>query len=76
MDVIVALGARLHSPGRCNKLGCQSQGHHLEADFYILPLKTYDMVLGTQWSRTLGPILWDFEKLLMSFKINGIQIQL
>lgn len=23
------------------------------------------MVLGTQWPRTLGPILWDFEKLLI-----------
>lgn len=76
MDVMVANGAVLHSPGRCNKLGWQSQGHHLEADYYLLPLKEYDMVLGIQWRRTLGPILRDFEKHLMSFKINGTKIQL
>lgn len=76
LDVIVANGARLHSLGRCNNLKWQSQGHQLETDFHLLPLKEYDMVLGIQWLRTFGPILWDFEKLLMSFKINGIEVQL
>ncbi|KAJ0078243.1 hypothetical protein Patl1_36813 [Pistacia atlantica] len=35
--------------------------------FFILPFEGYDVVLGTQWLRTLGPIQWDFEKLQMKF---------
>ena len=45
-------------------------------DFFILPLEGYDVVLGTQWLRTLGPIQWDFEKLLMKFLKDGKEIVL
>ncbi|KAA8544487.1 hypothetical protein F0562_022473 [Nyssa sinensis] len=31
----------------------------------------YDIVLGTQWLCTLGPILWDFAKLQMKFNVAG-----
>jgi len=37
------------------------------ADFYALPLAGYDTVLGTHWMASLGPILWDFSALTMSF---------
>jgi hypothetical protein len=30
-------------------------------DLFVIPLKGYDMVLGIQWLRTPGMILWDFE---------------
>jgi hypothetical protein len=36
-------------------------------DLFVLPLGCYDIVLGTRWLATLGPILWDFSKLTMSF---------
>jgi hypothetical protein len=39
-------------------------------NFYILPLGGCDMVLGAQWLRTLGPILWDFSKLSMVFTVE------
>ena len=29
------------------------------------------MISGTQWLRTLGPILWDFDELWMHFLVNG-----
>jgi hypothetical protein len=35
-------------------------------DFFIIPLAGYEMVLGVQWLRTLGPILWDFGRAQMS----------
>ena len=38
---------------------------------FSLPLGRCDVVLGTQWLRTLGPILWDFAELWMQFSING-----
>jgi uncharacterized membrane protein (UPF0182 family) len=37
------------------------------ADFFVFPLPGYDVVLGTQWLATLGPILWDFAAFTMSF---------
>ncbi|OIT36537.1 putative mitochondrial protein, partial [Nicotiana attenuata] len=46
------------------------------ADFIIIPLPGFDMVLGVKWLRTLGPILWDFATLTMSFVLNGDQVVL
>jgi hypothetical protein len=43
------------------------QGHTFVVDLYILPLAGCDMVLGIQWLRNLGPILWDFLTLTMQF---------
>lgn len=34
---------------------------------YAIPLGSCEVVLGVQWLRTLGPILWDFDKLYMQF---------
>lgn len=36
-------------------------------DCYALQLEGFDVVLGVQWLRTLGPIVWDFDHLTMSF---------
>ena len=38
---------------------------------FALTLGRYDVVLGTQWLRTLGPILWDFVELWMQFSPDG-----
>ena len=38
---------------------------------FSLPLGGCDVVLGSQWLPTLGPILWDFAKLWMQFLVNG-----
>ena len=37
------------------------------ANFFVLPLRICDVVLGVQWLITLGPILWDFQHLTMKF---------
>jgi hypothetical protein len=39
--------------------------------YYVLSLDGFDVTLGVQWLRTLGPILWDFEKLTMAFRYQG-----
>ncbi|KAI9159660.1 hypothetical protein LWI28_000697 [Acer negundo] len=46
------------------------------AEFFILPLEGYDVVMGTQWLRTLGPIQWDFSKLHMTFFLNDRKVTL
>lgn len=43
-------------------------------DFFALPLASYNAVLGMQWFATLGPILWDFGALTMSFWRSGHQV--
>ena len=45
--------------------------YNLCYDIFSLPLGGCDVVLGTQWLRTIGPILWDFAELWMQFSING-----
>lgn len=44
-------------------------------NLYTISLGGYDVVLGTQWLATLGPILWDFGLLTMSFWRHDHQVQ-
>jgi hypothetical protein len=44
-------------------------------DMFIIPLGGCEMVLGCQWLRTLEPILWDFERLAMSFWRSDHRVQ-
>lgn len=62
MEVMVASGERIRSPGRFEQVPLELQGWGFSVDFYILPLEGYGVVLGTQWLRIFGPILWDFKK--------------
>lgn len=39
----------------------------LYIDFLVIALKGYEAVLGCNWLRTLGPIVWDFTHLSMKF---------
>ena len=57
---MVASGERLTSKGRCFGVTIKLGSYVTQADFYILPLEGYDVVMGTHWLRTLGEILWDF----------------
>jgi hypothetical protein len=40
-------------------------------DLFVMPLAGYDVVLGTQWLATLGPVLWDFGARTMTFQRQG-----
>ena len=43
------------------------QGHVFAVELNVLPLEDYELVLGTQWLRTLGVIQWDFMAVFMKF---------
>lgn len=45
-------------------------------DFYILDIEGCEVVLGAVWLRILGPILWDFSSLWMSFVWQGKKVVL
>ncbi|XP_042487967.1 uncharacterized protein LOC122068169 [Macadamia integrifolia] len=70
-EVAVANGEKLPSPGRCKGVTMSLQGIPVTVDFYLLPLQGCDAVLGAQWLSSLGPIIWDFSKLQMTFHVNG-----
>jgi hypothetical protein len=36
-------------------------------DAYAIPLDSFDIILGVQFLRTLGPILWDLANMSMAF---------
>ena len=64
-------GGTLPCKGKCHNV-CISMGdYNLCSDMFTLPLGRCDVVLGAQWLRTLGPILWDFAEHWMQFSING-----
>lgn len=75
-EVMVASGEKLGSSNKCLDVPITLQGTPIHVDFYLPPLEGYQVVLGAQWLRTLGPIVWDFSKLLMKFTIDGHQVGL
>ncbi|KAL5818739.1 hypothetical protein ACOSQ4_022581 [Xanthoceras sorbifolium] len=76
LEVMVASGKKLISHGRCNQIWLKLQEVPFDIDFFILPLEGCDVVLGTQWLRTLGPIQWDFDKMQMKFHKGGEELML
>jgi hypothetical protein len=74
--VKVANGQLMSSDGTCPTVSIRVQRNNFCTEFYVLTLGGCDLVLGIQWLRTLGPIIWDFLKLTMLFSWKGEQILL
>ncbi|XP_026428220.1 uncharacterized protein LOC113324098 [Papaver somniferum] len=75
-EVMVANGTKIPCVGLCPNLEFRLQKHMFSGDFHLLKLGGCDMVLGAQWLQTLGPITWDFNKLVMEFVSQGSKIRL
>ncbi|GFY94104.1 hypothetical protein Acr_09g0005500 [Actinidia rufa] len=75
-DVVVASGDKLFSGGKCRGIHKEFQGIPITVDLYVFPLEGYGAVLGAQWLRTLGLIMWDFSKLQMKFHISNKEVGL
>lgn len=71
LEVMVASGEKLVSLGKCSQTQINLQCHPIVVDFYLLPIEGYDVIPGTQWLSSLGPIEWDFSKLFMNFELGG-----
>ena len=74
MRVTVANGERVPCPGVYRAAPFSIAGEQFRADLFALPLAGYDMVLGTQWLASLGPILWNFKDLTMSFWLGDHEV--
>ncbi|XP_062176260.1 uncharacterized protein LOC133881329 [Alnus glutinosa] len=73
IQVKIANGDEVPSPGRCKEVKVKMQGYTFRTELFFLPLAGYDAVLGIHWLRTLGPILWDFKELKMEFQYEGVR---
>ena len=70
----MANGDKLQAQYLCAGLGWEVHGVQLCADFFVMPLRGCNIVLGFQWLVTLGLILWDFIDLTMKFMWNNRDI--
>jgi hypothetical protein len=71
LTIKVANGEWVTSGGVCRAAAMTMGSEQFHVNFYALPLDGFDIVLGVQWLRTLGPILWDFDDLKMMFWRDG-----
>ena len=57
LTISVANGERVASAGVCPNTAISIVGEDFCVDIYVIPLAGYELVLGCQWLRTLGPVL-------------------
>ena len=69
--VMVSNGITLRCKGKCCSVCISIGDYKLHSNMFAIPLGGCSLVSGTQWLRTLGPILWDFAELWMHFLLNG-----
>lgn len=72
--VVVANGDRVPCSGLGRDIDIKIGDEYFTVDCYSIPLDCYDMVLGISYLRTLGPILWDFDDLVMAFWHHGKRV--
>ncbi|XP_026428676.1 uncharacterized protein LOC113324580 [Papaver somniferum] len=74
--VTVANGEHTLNHDICPQLKWSMQGHTIVENLRLLPLGGCDIVLGADWLKTLGDVLFNFSKLSISFKYKGKKITL
>jgi hypothetical protein len=57
--------------GRCENVCLQIGQYHTKSHMFSIDIGGFDIVLGVEWLRTLGPILMDFKELTMQFNQKG-----
>jgi hypothetical protein len=71
LQVVVANGDHVQSPDCCRNMPLSITNEQFILDCYILALCSFDMVLCVQWLESLGPILWDFTKHMITFMLDS-----
>jgi hypothetical protein len=71
MTATVTNGERVACSGVIRHTPFSIDATSLATDLFVMPLAGYDLVLGTRWLGTLGPIVWDFATRSVSFQQQG-----
>jgi hypothetical protein len=75
LSVKVANGDNITGSGIYSKLQIAIAEETFHVTCYGLPLAGFNIVLGVQWLRSLGPILWNFNALSMEFWRLGRKVR-
>jgi hypothetical protein len=76
MLVEAANGGTMSCTKLCKNLQWKMQGVQFQADVFVMPLQSYDMVLGIQWLKLLGNVLANYEDKWMNFWWEGNEVTL
>lgn len=76
VQVTVADGGKLTTKEMVPQLTWWTQGHSFSQDARVLPLKTYDLILGMDWLETHSPMWVDWKRKKMRFTYKGWRITL
>jgi hypothetical protein len=68
LTATIANGEHVACPGVLRHAPVIINGMEFRIDLYVMPLAGYDVVLGTHWIATLGPIVWDLAARTMAFQ--------
>lgn len=52
------------------------QGKEINEDFHVIPLNSYDLVLGAKWLKRGGPVWWDFTNMILSYKEGSEEVRI
>jgi hypothetical protein len=74
LRVLVANGDRVPCQGVARNVALAIGTEEFSIDCFGINLGEFDLILGVEFLRTLGPILWDFEDLCMAFTRGGRRI--
>nr|CAB3446888.1 unnamed protein product [Digitaria exilis] len=70
LTVRVANGDRVPYAGVCRAALIVIDQEEFVRDLFVLPLGGFNIVLGCDWLRILGPILWDLKALTMRMHVG------
>ncbi|RRT67656.1 hypothetical protein BHM03_00009746 [Ensete ventricosum] len=73
-EVKVANGQIMKCNQKCPRVKLILQKQDIVADFFLLPLDGFDIVLDVDWLSTIGDVFWNFSKLTMKFFRKGKQV--
>ena len=76
LRVMVGNGQHLACNQWCEVVAVNIQGISFTIDMYVLPIAGANLVLGVQWLKSLGPVLTDYNSMLIKFFHEGQLVEL
>jgi hypothetical protein len=75
-QVMIADEGTINCSGKCNKINLTMGKYVMNSQMISIPLGGANVVLGIQWSQTLGTMAFNFQELFVKFSLEGKEIEL
>ena len=76
LSVIVTNGSKMVNRFKCPDFKWIMQGHEFIANLWILKLSVFHIVLMVDWMKMVSLLIFDFNKLEVTFKMAGKSLTL